>query len=74
MDIKTLAEDLINQLKNDPAMMDKFLKEPVPVVEKLIGMDLPDDQIMKVVELVKAKINIDKATAVIGGLSGLFRK
>lgn len=74
MDIKKLAEDLINQLKNDPAMMDKFLKEPVPVVEKLIGVDLPDDQIMKVVELVKAKINIDKASAVIGGLSGLFRK
>lgn len=74
MDIKKMAEELIGKIKNDPAMMEKFMKEPVPTVEKLIGIDLPDDQINKIVDLVKAKISIDKASALLGGIGSLLKK
>lgn len=74
MDIKKLAEDMINKLKNDPALLDKFMKQPVPTLEKLLGVDLPDAEIQKVADLIKAKINVDKASALIGGLGGLFKK
>ena len=44
------------------------------VIETLIGIDLPDDQIEKVVELVKAKIDLDKVGDLLGGLGGLLGK
>lgn len=74
MDIKKNVEEVVNELKKDPKMLEKFSKDPVPVVEKLVGMDLPDDQVNKVVDLVKAKVNLDKASSLLGGLSGMLKK
>lgn len=69
-----LAAKAVAELKKDPKMLDKFLKDPVPVVEKMVGMDLPDDQIMKAVDLIKAQVNLEKAGDVLGTLGGLFGK
>ena len=43
-------------------------------VEELVGIDLPNDQINKVVDLVKAKLNLDKAGDLLGGLGKMFGK
>ena len=74
MDIKKMAEELIEKLKKNPALLKKFKENPVKVVEELIGIDLPDDQIKQVAELVKAKIDLDKVGDLLGGLGGLFKK
>ncbi|MBQ8734359.1 MAG: hypothetical protein IJY76_07780 [Anaerotignum sp.] len=74
MDIKEIMEKVVNQIKDDPAMLAKFKKDPVSVVEKLVGIDLPDDQLEKVADLVKAKIDVDKVGDVLEGLGGLFGK
>ena len=50
--------------------MTRFKTEPVKVVEELIGMDLPDDQIEKLADAVKAKIDLDKIGGMLGGLFG----
>lgn len=71
MDIKAKVEELVAKIKADPKMLMEFKENPIPVVESLIGMDLPDDQILKVVELVKAKMDLEKAANLLGGL---FRK
>lgn len=71
MDIKAKAMELVTKIASDPKLLDSFTKNPVPTVEKLIGIDLPDDQINMVVDMVKTKINLDKAGSL---LSGLFRK
>lgn len=63
--------ELVTKIASDPKLLDSFTKNPVPTVEKLIGIDLPDDQINMVVDMVKTKINLDKAGSL---LSGLFRK
>ncbi len=73
MDIKAKAAELVEKIKKDPTLLARFKDEPVPVIEALIGMDLPDDQIEKVAELVKAKIDLDKAGDLLKGLGGLFR-
>ena len=44
------------------------------VIEELIGIDLPNDQIEQVVKLVKAKIDLDKVGDLLEGLGGLFGK
>ena len=70
MDIKAMATDLVEKIKENPALLTQFRKDPVKVVETLLGMDLPDDQIRKLAELIKAKIDLDKAGALLGGLLG----
>ena len=45
MDIKAKIEQIVEKVKNDKTLMARFQKEPVKVVEELIGVDLPDDQI-----------------------------
>ncbi len=74
MDIKAKVEELVAEIQKDPKLLSQFKENPVPVIEKLVGMDLPDDQIMKMADLVKAKIDLDKAGDLLKGLGGLFKK
>lgn len=74
MDIKAKVEELVKEIQKNPKMLTQFKENPVPVIEKLVGMDLPDDQIMKLAELVKAKLDLDKAGDLLKGLGGLFKK
>ena len=68
MDIKKMAEELVEKIKNNPKLLAEFREEPVKVIEELTGLDLPDDQIKQVAELVKAKIDLDKVGNLLGGL------
>ena len=70
MDIKAKATELVEKIKNDPTLLKQFRENPVKVVETIIGMDLPDDQINQLAELIKAKIDLDKVGSLLGGLFG----
>ena len=70
MDIKKKIEELVDKIKNDKDLMKKFQKDPVSTIEGLIGIDLPNDQIEKIAEGIKAKISIDKVGDLLGGLFG----
>lgn len=78
MDIQKIITDVLNKLTNDKTLKNKFLKEPVKIIEQLTGIDLPDDQIDAVIKGVKAKLDIDdvadKAKGLMGALSGLLGK
>ena len=74
IDIKEIIEKVVDKIKDDPALLANFKKNPVAVVEKLAGVDLPNDQLEKVADLVMAKINVDKAGDLLEGLGGLFGK
>ena len=68
MDIKKKVEELVETIKKNPKLLADFRENPIPVVEKLVGMDLPDDQIKQMAELIKAKIDLDKVGNLLGGL------
>ena len=74
IDIKEKIEELVEKIKKNPAMLKKFKENPVKVVEELVGIDLPDEMVEKVVDGVKAKITMDKVGDALGALSGLFGK
>ncbi len=74
IDIKEKIEELVEKIKKNPAMLKKFKENPVKVVEELVGIDLPDELIEKVVDGVKAKITMDKVGDALGALSGLLGK
>lgn len=71
--IKKKINEIVDKIKSDKKFAAKFKKDPIKAVESVIGIDLPDDQIMKIVDGVKAKINIDNAGDAINKLKGLFK-
>ena len=74
IDIKEKIEELVEKIKSNPAMLKKFKENPVKVVEELVGIDLPDEMVEKVVDGVKAKITLDKVGDALGALGGLLGK
>lgn len=73
MDIKEQVNKVIEELSKNPNLKEQFEKEPVKVIEKLIGIDLPDDIVMKVIDGVKAKLTIDSVSKVADTLKGVFK-
>lgn len=73
-DIKAKVEEIVEKLKKDDALMDLFRKNPVAALEKVTGLDLPDDKIDAVIDAVKAKIKLDDVGDVLKGIGGLFGK
>ncbi|MBE6708645.1 MAG: lysozyme [Ruminococcaceae bacterium] len=72
MDIKEKISKIVDKVKNDPEIAELFKKDPIKAVEKVIGVDLPDDVIDKVVDGVKAKIGVESAGDALGKLKKLF--
>lgn len=75
MDIKAKIEELADKIKNDKDLLSKFQKDPISAIEGIIGIDLPNDQLEKLAEGIKAKIDLDKLGDALGdALGGLFGK
>jgi len=70
MDIKAKIEEIVKKLTSDKELKEKFDKNPITVVEELIGIDLPDDKLNQLVDGIKAKLNLDKLGGALGGLFG----
>ena len=72
--MKEKIEKVVKKLLADKDLMAKFEKNPASVIEELIGVDLPDDQVNQLIEGIKAKIKLDQLGNALGGLGGLFKK
>lgn len=72
MDIKEKIQEMVEKLASDKTLMEQFKKEPVKAVEKVLGVDLPDDIVEKIIDGVKAKITVDKLDDVADALKKLF--
>lgn len=70
MDIKGKIDEIVKKLKSDKNLMSNFTKDPISTVEGLIGVDLPNDQVEKIADGIKAKISMDKIGGALGGLFG----
>ena len=70
MDIKKMAEDAVKKVSSDKDIAAKFQKDPVKTLEDILGVDLPDDQMNQIVTAVKAKVSLDKASDLLGGIFG----
>ena len=82
--IKEKIEEIVAKLKGDDKLMEKFKSDPIKTIEGVIGIDLPDDMIKKVVDGVKAKLpggkgdnkpdSDDKVDGIKDAIGGLFSK
>ena len=79
MDIQKIIGDVVAKLMGNPDLIKSFLGNPVELLEKTFGIDLPDEQINQVIEGVKSKLDLSKidikeAAGLLGKLKGLFGK
>ena len=65
-------KDTVEKITKDENLMKEFKSDPIKAVEKVIGKDLPDDTVEKIVDGVKAKMTADKAGDVLGKIKKLF--
>ncbi len=73
MDIKGQIDKVVEEVSKNPNIKEQFEKEPVKVIEKVSGIDLPDDVVMKIVDGVKAKITMDSVSKAADTLKGIFK-
>lgn len=73
MDIKGQINKIIEEISNNPNIKEQFEKEPVKAIEKITGMDLPDDVVMKIIDGVKAAITVDGVSKVADALKDMFK-
>ena len=79
MDIQKIISDVIARLTSNPDLIKSFLSDPVQLLEKTFGIDLPDEQIKQVIEGVKSQIDLSKfdlkdAAGLFGKLKGILGK
>lgn len=72
MDIKKQITEAVEKITKDDKLQDQFKKDPIKTVEKVVGVDIPDDVVEKIVEGVKGKINVDKVSDALGSLKKMF--
>ncbi len=72
MDLKAQITKVVEKVTTDKDLMNLFKTQPVKAVEKVLGVDLPDDVVNGVVEGVKAKISVDKVSGIADSLKKLF--
>ena len=72
MDIKAKITELVEKIKTDKTLQAQFQQDPIKAVESLLGVDLPDDMIEKIVDGVKAKLTADKLSDGLDALKKLF--
>lgn len=72
MDFKEKIEKAVKELLADDQLMETFESNPVEIVEKLVGADLPDEVVNQAIDAIKAKIKLDQAGDALGALGGLF--
>lgn len=74
MDIKKKIDELVDKVKNDKDFGKKFQENPTKAIESVLGVDLPDEQINKIIDGIKTKITVDDIGSALGGLFGKFKK
>ncbi len=72
MEIKEQIEKLLKAVTENASLKELFENEPVKAVEKIVGKDLPDELVEKIIDGVKAKLTVDQVKDIAGALKKLF--
>lgn len=72
MDIKEQISKVVEKVTKDESVKEQFQKDPIKAVEQVLGVNLPDDVVEKVVQGVKGKISVDKISGAMDSIKKLF--
>jgi len=82
-DIKGKIDQMVDRIKNDETLKEQFKKDPIKAVESVLGVDLPDEAVKKIIADTKARLSggaakaesaggnaVEKAGEVLGDMAG----
>ncbi len=72
MDVKEQIKTVVEKIAKDKGLQEQFQREPVKALESILGVDLPEDIINQVIQGVKAKLTVDKASDALDAIKNLF--
>ena len=74
MDIQKIIADAVKALTENEELLKAFNQNPAKTIEKIIGIDLPEDKVNAIVAGIKAKLGLDDVMDMAGKLMGMFGK
>ena len=72
MEIKEYISKVIERVTQDGALRTQFQTYPIKAVEQVLGVDLPEEALEKIVQGVKAKLSADQLSGTVDALKKLF--
>lgn len=73
-DIKDKAEEIFKKIKANKNLKADFEKDPVKTIEGIIGVDLPDAIILKLIDAVKDKIKPENISGIASKIGEILDK
>lgn len=70
MNIKETVEKIVKDIMSDKELKAKWDANAAKVIEKYVGVDLPDEQVNQLVDAIEAKLKLDQLSGALGGLFG----
>ena len=71
-DLKKLINDIVKKISTDKDLQKLFKKDPVKAIEKVTGLDLPDEAINNIIAGVKTKLTMDAAQGALNKALDMF--
>ena len=71
-DVKAKVEELVGKVQKDPATLKDFQDDPIKTLERVTGVDLPDEQLKPLIAGIKAKLAAADIGGALDGLKKLF--
>ena len=68
------VNEVVAKLKSDDKLRAQFMKEPVKTLEQILGVDLPDDVIEKIVNAVKVNLTAEDIGDLVGAAMKIFKR
>ena len=72
MDISSMVNKAVEAFKKDDTLKTQFLSDPVKALEKVLGVDLPDDQIKQVIDGVKKALGGKAGGGILAKIKSFF--
>ena len=74
MDIQAMIDKVLAAVKGDSGLLANFTSNPTQVIEKILGKDLPDETVNKVIEGVKKALGNKAGGGILAWIKSLFGK
>lgn len=68
-DVLAKVNDIVKKISANKTLIANFKKNPVKLLEQKFGIDLPDEQINKVIDAIKAKLIANQVAGFIDDVS-----
>ena len=72
-ELKKIAEQVVGKLTGHKDLIASFTKDPMSLLNSL-GIKVPEEQIKKLIELVKEKLGDEAVTSIFDKIKSFFKK